>query len=416
MEWDPMITTPPGLYLTTILILKLCGFGCSLGSLRIINAMFAMGIFLVSRQIVIMKGRDDLCVNIRALMITLLPNLFPYFGLYYTDPGSLFFCLLSYYTILKLLEEEAVGRGIRSGRLKFGLYTIFSLISLVFRQTNIIWVAIFFPFEAALIHHSVHVDKSKNLSKKKNMSTPLNIHMIKYFIISAFLITLFSIFVLFNGGSIALGDKQNHSVSLHLAQIFYCSTLFTLFFFPMVIVHLNALKRKKIIFALLLACSYIFIRLGTIEHPYLVNEDSFNPHWVSIIWKHFMSRSVCGIKVNILLVPIHAICSFLVLESIDEECFIWKVGFFVSCALVLIPTPLIEPRYFITPMTILLLNIKIKKPKNKLILIWQLSLLIIFNAFIIGMFLYKPVSVSVTMTRDPQNQNQNQNQIRRYIW
>ena len=66
---------------------------------------------------------------------------------------------------------------------------------------------------------------------------------------------------------------------------------------------------------------------------------------------------------------------------------IWLFGYFGVCCIVLIPSPLIEPRYFIIPFVFFILNCKITLKKT----IWiQIFVFFFINIFIIGMFLYRP--------------------------
>ena len=72
-----------------------------------------------------------------ALNITLLPPLFFFSALYYTDVASTLSVLVSYTWFLSYYRS-------RTSTLKSNLMLVLSgLISLTFRQTNIFWVAIF---------------------------------------------------------------------------------------------------------------------------------------------------------------------------------------------------------------------------------------------------------------------------------
>lgn len=74
--WNSMITTPPGLYVISMLTCS-----SALPILRLINLTFGMQITLV--------------VENNGLLVGLMPILFPFMFMYYTDCGSLFLVLFS---------------------------------------------------------------------------------------------------------------------------------------------------------------------------------------------------------------------------------------------------------------------------------------------------------------------------------
>lgn len=95
--WDSKITTPPGLYLISLIITPSL-LKCTVYSLRITNAIFGALIYVVIAFILKTKGRPS---TTAALSGTLLPVSFFYNFLYYTDSGSTFFVLLSYALAIK---------------------------------------------------------------------------------------------------------------------------------------------------------------------------------------------------------------------------------------------------------------------------------------------------------------------------
>jgi hypothetical protein len=72
-----------------------------------------------------------------AINVCLFPPIFFFSVLYYTDIASLLFVLLSYHASIVGLRETSLHWGIMA------LQLFYSLLSLLFRQTNVFWVSIF---------------------------------------------------------------------------------------------------------------------------------------------------------------------------------------------------------------------------------------------------------------------------------
>lgn len=175
LQWNGKITTPPGLYLVTIAVLKpfseLYAFGedaadriCPTPMLRFVNLVFACGnaylIFLINCNIHrtdteqtdgTVRPSNNTSLLMSSLSLATFPLLFFFNFLFYTDPGSLFFVLLMYLHHLNGQEWLA---------------SLFGTISLFFRQTNIIWL-FFAASYTSLQIIIVNMDKMK----KKNTRT-----------------------------------------------------------------------------------------------------------------------------------------------------------------------------------------------------------------------------------------------------
>jgi alpha-1,2-glucosyltransferase len=90
--WNPMITTPPGLYIWTTLILYPFKRSLTVVHFRIVNFLFGMSLPLIMNN------------PKTGIIISLLPLVHPYGNLFYTDMGSLFLMLLS----IKLFESHCM--------------------------------------------------------------------------------------------------------------------------------------------------------------------------------------------------------------------------------------------------------------------------------------------------------------------
>lgn len=122
--WDQKLTTPAGLY---VVGLPLAAFGCTLESLRTINLLFGIGTLLLLRSILQeLHPKNTLWESsMNSISIFLFPVSFFFHFLYYTDSGSTFFVLLSYYLSLR---KNYLASAYTSGA------------AMLFRQTNVIWM------------------------------------------------------------------------------------------------------------------------------------------------------------------------------------------------------------------------------------------------------------------------------------
>ncbi|KAM5465566.1 glucosyltransferase [Microsporum audouinii] len=163
-QWDPKITTPPGLYLvsyaitstSSILFAKPVELSASvlrcINGLVLFNALqFTIRRFLSIRQDKsLAKGEtraNPWTLSLNALNICLFPPIFFFSGLYYTDLAALL-------TVLEVCNID-LGRSLpRNGHdtaksspgttiIQFLSFLVLGLAALVFRQTNIFWVAVF---------------------------------------------------------------------------------------------------------------------------------------------------------------------------------------------------------------------------------------------------------------------------------
>ena len=81
-----------------------------------------------------------------------------------------------------------------------------------------------------------------------------------------------------------------------------------------------------------------------IEHPFLISD---NRHFVFYIWRRTIKRHYLA---KYLAVPIYYVCGWLVLTTLSySQSVLFVLGFVVSTALTIVPSPLLEFRYFVLP-------------------------------------------------------------------
>ncbi|PVI07788.1 glycosyltransferase family 59 protein [Periconia macrospinosa] len=376
--WDPKITTPPGLqvYLVSLLIKNVAG--CETSNLRALNVAAICLVCILSYNILValhkglperteqVKGNTSQSIDTlnahSALNISLFPPLFFFSALYYTDVMSTLVVLLSY---LAFLNRDKTSYRFLS---KTGTIII-GVLALLFRQTNIFWVAI---FPAAMAVVDVFGGKQQTGSFEKKdlkyvceqswsygrlydcsvesaephdfllfaMSLALvilaqPILLLKTVIPYLILIALFAGFVIWNG-SVVLGDKSAHTATLHLPQMLYFWPYVALFSTPLVVSsllsHIASLlpaglsasleslfdaRAKKAFPSLVAASMFILpglamVHFNTIIHPYTLAD---NRHYVFYVFR--IIRRHPAIKYA--AVPFYYICAWTVFHTLSTK-------------------------------------------------------------------------------------------------
>lgn len=373
-SWDNKITTPPGLYLLGTAyshVLALAGIpnSCGYTALRSLNLLG--GAVVLPYVLLMVRTNNFWKVNVMSL-----PLLYTYYFLFYTDVWS---ALLVLACVLAPIKWPSGKGAVISNVLGFT--------SLWFRQTNILWIA----FAAVLL-----VDK-----RRRNYG--LLVQNVRLFVVQAvrdwrLLVpyavngVLFIAFVKYNGG-ITFGDKENHAMSVHLVQVFYCAAFLAAFTLPLWFSR-NTLKSysqfaftgRRGLNVLLTALAYYLIHYVvkhfTIVHPFLLAD---NRHFTFYLYKKVLSRK----HAEYVLVPCYHFCSWVVLHLLSETKKRSLLSMsplatiaFVGCIIAtLVPSPLFEPRYYIVPL--LLLRV-FSAPKSSRAHVYEFAWLTLINC---GVFL-----------------------------
>ncbi|KAG2187304.1 hypothetical protein INT44_004989 [Umbelopsis vinacea] len=400
--WDPMITTPPGLYLISSSILTplmqwLQQDLCTTAILRGTNIIFATGILVVLSKLlkVLHPGIDSTRLSLYALALGCFPVSLFYTFLYYTDTGSTFFVLLSY-----LLAKQR----------RYWSSGLIALISLAFRQTNIVWLiftagisavdilgvnkksddlsqTLYNPVADRATSIAQYLQSVQSLVILAITKLPQLIPRLSTFVLS---IGAFASFIYWNKG-IVLGDHSAHVAGLHFPQLFYFISFLTFFALPFMVdtkimkramQQLQTLSLVRFISAAAIASGMLYlVHNYTYEHPYLLAD---NRHYSFYLWRKLYKRHW---SVRYLLTPIYMACGWLCYITIAPSVTVlFLLAFSAATALTLVPSPLLEFRYFIIPVYIFLVHIKVpSKFKSGLAIVLYLSI----NAWTIWMFLHK---------------------------
>ena len=300
-SWDPKITTPPGLYFVGLLCAVF--FDPELRALRAVNSMATTLLYLQDK--------------FPAYVVHGFPLYFFYTTLYYTDVWSMVLVLLG---IAASFHHPFVAPCV------LGL-------SLFFRQTNIVWAS--FAAGLYLVNNRTVVQcfrEWRAIASKWKM-------VVGY----AALVLAFCCFVYENGG-VVLGDKSNHRSCFHAAQLLYYILFASFFSFPLSIKWLvrgNLFKKSQLVFAPIeLGVIFLIIKHCTIVHPFVLAD---NRHYTFYIWRRLITP--CQ---GYLMLPVYWVGYRWLRSTMDLRLARTWIYILAVC-IVLIPTPLMEPRYYALP-------------------------------------------------------------------
>ena len=210
----------------------------------------------------------------------------------------------------------------------------------------------------------------------------------------------FAGFVLWNG-SVVLGDKGNHTATLHLPQLLYLWPFMTFFSLPLLYPHvlllpitalaqtrhaghlesLQIFKRRRLLprlwlFILLLGITGVVVWANTIVHPFTLAD---NRHYVFYVFRLLLRPPWMRYAV----VPIYILCAWACIQALgggpprshrsptnllpDGEHSVtcsFVLIWLATSALQLITAPLLEPRYFILPWVFWRMHLPLRLPSR----------------------------------------------------
>ena len=414
-SWDDKITTPPGLYLFGAAAARLAApvlpvnLYCSLPFLRMLNVWFNLGSLVLMARL---TGSW-----LRALAVCALPSHFFFAFLYYTDAGGAFFVLAMLYCLEQQQQcQHAAGRSQRrQSAVLVGWHAAgasCAAASVMFRQTNVVWVA-----------YAVGLSTLQQIARRGrasgNGALIGTLDQLRLLVVSGPTVALrwvpghvaclgaFAAFVWHNGG-IVLGDKANHVVALHLAQICYFSVFVAAC--SGVAIRVVAIAPRQLVWAqcsmksgALVLCAgaacLVCVKWGTIAHPFLLAD---NRHFTFYLWKDILSRQ----WIRYAAIPLYAVSMVYSAALLVEAERInnphpaatstawYALGLLAATVLCLVPSPLLELRYFTVPYLVYcwrLHSARTRREEGQREALLVLVLHCLGNAFVFGVFLWKPI-------------------------
>lgn len=179
---------------------------------------------------------------------------------------------------------------------------------------------------------------------------------------------IFIIFVIINKG-FAIGDKVMHpAFSFHLSNIFFMLFLFFFLFLPLNISNfpkvIQLIKKNKKIILLIIIIFTIYMFTFVNNHPY-------NTQWTSKFLRNWLLTyftSTILLKILFFLPIAYSVLSISLIKLHKKSFYL----IYPFAILYLLPSWLIEQRYYLIPFTLLIL---FRKKESKLV---EYSLIIIY--------------------------------------
>ncbi|XP_061393164.1 putative Dol-P-Glc:Glc(2)Man(9)GlcNAc(2)-PP-Dol alpha-1,2-glucosyltransferase [Musca vetustissima] len=386
-EWDPKITTFPGLYFFALLLIPL--EFCEVLGLRLISLVAAavnvVLLYYIRRKS--LGNAHSTLAALEALTIGSLPPLYFFSHLYYSDTLSLTMVLLMYAFWQKGSHLQA---------------SVYAAASVLMRQTNVVWVAMAFGTTAldlvtvkyaelkGIKPNDVKIYQPKvifDILKRFELVMKCLWYIITQGCFYLIIILPFMGFVYLNG-SIVLGDKRAHEASIHLPQLFYFS-IFCCFFGISNIINrfratMQAIWQYKSEMIMLTIVFLMIVRFNTLVHPYLLAD---NRHYIFYIWQRLYGRywwfKYC-------MCPVYSIALMFVHQGIKHLRFNLQFMFWLATAIVLCFQRLLELRYFIIPFVLFRLNTRPNLKSSRAHWI-ELSFNVLLNAITFYIFFTKEI-------------------------
>ncbi|KAK0478532.1 glucosyltransferase [Armillaria novae-zelandiae] len=361
--WDPKITTPPGLYVMSLMLKNL-----------------ALPIALTRLLCFHQRVRPPTSIfspNLESLVLASFPIAWFFGFLYYTEIPSL---------VSVVLTVVAAAEG------RHWLAALLGLISCTFRQTNIIWVIYAFASSQLMDMRfrrptAGSSQASKLYDPPASAAVPSDLiqilksapavfpELLRSFVPYMFLLGFCVVFVMWNGG-IVLGDKSNHVPVVHIPQMYYFAAFATAFGWPILIAGDRGVVG---LFGDIRNCMFGSKR---IHHPFLLSD---NRHYTFYVWRRiYMLHPV----IPYMFIPGYIVCGWAWFLRVGRDQTLLQTLILPMFALLtLIPTPLLEPRYFLIPY-ILLRSQVVDVPLWGMVLEggWYMTI----NAATMFVFLYLP--------------------------
>ena len=430
-QWDNKITTLPGLYLFSVglleplhklssaLDLDLGGETdsetklCSVRVLRSVNlVMSLMNLVLLQTITTHLHGDKENYSEVlglwSSLNMALMPVLFMFSFLYYTDQISTALVLLT-------LSLHLAGQD--------WLSSLAGLLAVLCRQTNIVWTFLCGALAAGNIllgEVRLHQARTKQpptlsltvsgqlvelcLGVRDLAASPTRVLRILGLVIvqcGGYLLVglAFLLFLHLNNG-VVVGDRTAHTATLHLSQLLYFSAFYLGLTWPFSVRSLGqVVSLVRQYWVRLLVCTLllaVLVHYNTLAHPYLLAD---NRHYTFYIWRRVVTRHW---TVKYLLTPLYMLGVLHISQSLTKASLLLKLILPLCVAINILPQLLLEFRYFIVPF--LLIRAQVKPSCWKSLAVESLMSASV-NCLTIYIFLYKPF----TWEQEPESQQ-------RFMW
>ncbi len=316
----------------------------SLASIRIISLVFSLlGVYIFYLLAQELKHKNS---GLKTLQFFFLPIALPFYFFVYTDIPALTIVLAAFYLVIKKRYHWA---------------GVLATLSVAFRQNNIVWLGwlAFFIF-------------LEEIWPKINFKTLWQyLKQVWIFILG---IIAFAGFIYWNGGiSLAKAEEWAHpSFSLYLGNVYLMLITFTIIFWPLeldLVKKLNQLWQNKWrlggFMVTVLGLFVTYQNSFTNSHPY--NQHTFALH--NLILVKITENPTLKL---IAFIPIVLAVLVLFTRRLRKPKYGW---FYLFAVLFVLPSWLIEPRYFFLPFALyLLFREKVDLKTEWRLIVWEVVL------------------------------------------
>ncbi len=327
-----------------------------IGDLRMYQTGISLLFLVVSFRIIRKLRMND---HILPLFI-FMPIIFPFLFLVYTDVASLAVFLMAFLAYLYK---------------KHGLAAVFLFLDITIRQDNILWVGFFLTL---LFFESYQ--------EYKNFDRNFFLIFFKKSITYVVVIICFLPFYYLNEG-VAIGDKMFHpSMKMNFGNVYLFLIVFAFIFLPTILDRLKDIltffyKGKVLSFALIANGFVVFGSTFVVDHPY-------NQSFAGYIHNHIILTMASNFSILVIayLLIVLVIGYFFVTNFLDKKMFFVAAMFSM---LFLSMHWMIEFRYYMIPMILILLTVEFKSSiiKYQIIYVFVLSALLFYAIFLKGGFI-----------------------------
>jgi len=275
----------------------------------------------------------------RTLLLVFIPFFFPLFFVTYTDP-------LSLAVVLFMLERAWEKHYFTAGAI--------AVVAVLTRQTNIVWVV--FAMAVVVVHQVQIVTGSVTWRSFFDRSVVFNTDFIKPLVTASVsfvpVIVGFLLFVVINGG-VAVGDAEQHQITLNLSNLYFFLLVAFALFLPFNIEQLPSILRliRQHLWVLVVVAAAFVLYYMTFGHPHKYNATSL------VFYRHnLILHYVCDFTVGRVLafIPIAWMALTLVVNILEGRYRYYIALIMVFALLSIVPLPLIEQRYYLVTLALLL--------------------------------------------------------------
>lgn len=304
--------------------------------------------------------------------IAALPPLWFFGFLYYTDVPSV--C-----TVLAALAAAESQR--------HGVAAALGFLSLWFRQNNIVWVV--FIMGAAMV-----AELQREARVPMHTTPPWHRQLRRAAVWARVLpvtapyvptLLSFGVFLWWNRGALVLGDVSHHQVGFHAAQLNYLAAFAMLFGWPAFLPALQGRWRPAhyVLATTVLVISALAVRYGTVVHPFLLAD---NRHYPFYVWRRLLNVRPWA---RYMWVPLYTVSALAMYRALAHtRCILWILGWLAATCLALVPSPLLEPRYFLLPYLVARWQVR-QDPRSRLPLV-ELAQHVLVNVVTLWVFTRHP--------------------------